>query len=219
MLALRQNIDNFLEQAKTALGYCLQTPEISNAMAAVGYDNGALQEGFYLLQQAERLHVAFVQEHDLSSATTTALLQYALEQADSRFTVHRNLAQIALSKSPEQRQAVQLDVRQKRSLFGWLEQARQFYTNALRDPDILQALSGFGVTREKLLEGQTLVQRIVTLNWDNHWATPEIRQASVARDAALDDLDAWLAAFWEAAQISLAEQPKHLEAIRQTLEN
>ena len=58
------------------------------------------------------------------------------------------VARIALRSSRGKWQSLALDGMRKQSLAGWLEQAQQFYANALTDADVVAAMSQFGFTRQ-----------------------------------------------------------------------
>jgi len=53
-----------------------------------------------------------------------------------------------------------MDGPRKQLLPQWLEQARQFFTNALADPEILRQFSGYGITAKRLTEEKNLLSKL-----------------------------------------------------------
>ena len=102
----------------------------------------------------------------------------------------------------------------KRTRAGWLLQAQQFYANALTDSAIVEQLAAYGITQERLAEGQRQVAAVAAGNVARRSQQGAARQATATRDAALAALQRWMRDFVAIARVALADQPQLLEKLR-----
>lgn len=212
MSELRRNINSFLQQVRLGVENAQNVPAISDALALYGFDAARIQAGADLLAAAENLQAAQVKEYG-EQYQATAALNEAQAAADKLYGLHRRLAKLALRDEPEAQKALLLHERKKESLDPWLGQAGVFYKNALGDPDVLAALAKYNITEAQLLEGQTAVVAVATLNAVQEKEKSEAQRATKERDAALDALDDWYLEFRELAQIALEDDAQRLEAL------
>jgi hypothetical protein len=70
------------------------------------------------------------------------------------------LPRLALGHDPSAARILVLEGQRKRTIVRWMEDTRQFYTNALAQPEIIEALSRYSVAREDLEEGRTLLEAV-----------------------------------------------------------
>lgn len=212
MSRLRLNINAFLQQVHLGVTNAQEVPEIAGALSAFGFDTARVQVGADLLATAETLQAVQVKEYSEQYQATTELTK-AREQADGLYNTHRRLAKLALRDDPETQKALLLHESKKRGLDAWLGQAGVFYKNVLGDPDLLAALARYNVTEAQLLEGQTAVVVVASLNATQEKEKSDAQKATKARDEALDALDDWYTEFRELALIALEGDPQRLEAL------
>jgi anion-transporting ArsA/GET3 family ATPase len=101
----------------------------------------------------------------------------------------------------------------KRSLSGWLEQARAFYTNLLGDSGFLTALSAYGYTQAKLEQEAALVEQVIAKHMAQKKEMGEAQEATAMRDKALDNLAKWISDFRAVVKVALEEDPQQLEKL------
>ena len=208
----KQSIEDRLSAAQVALDNALGDAELQEALAVYGYDADKLQEGRQLYETARSLHDQQRAEYGDQYAATDAL-QSAWEEAKTVYIRHVKVARVAFKRSRGTWEELGLSGKRKRTISGWLTQARQFYTNALADPDILTALGEFGITQEKLEAGRALVDDVEAANAAQEKEKGEAQAATVARDEALDALDEWMSDFVAIARVALEDRPQQLEKL------
>ena len=206
------NIEEFLTAARTSLENAQNIPEVAAAVAVLGFDDTRMAAGLAYLVAAEDLQAAQVREYGQQYEATAAFKE-AFKQADAHYTIHRQLASLAIRESPEQGKQLLLHQPKKRSRSGWLQQARDFYTNLLADEDLVAALTRYNLARPDLEAGQALVAQVADLHEAQQTEKSQAQQATRDRDAALDALSDWLSEFRAVAQIALAATPQYLEAL------
>lgn len=111
------------------------------------------------------------------------------------------------------RTALGLSGTRKRTLNGWLDQARRFYNNMLRTPDFVAAMTPFSYAQTKLEAESALVEAVATASELQDKERGEAQEATKLRDAKMDELDQWMADFKAIAEIALAASPQQLEKL------
>lgn len=204
------SIDQQLASVHLALNNARSDPELSEALAVFGYDEARLDAGMALYTAAAEAQQQQVREYGEQYAASDAF-RAALDTAQAEYTRYVKVARIALKEDRGAYATLGLAGARKRTLAGWLAQARQFYTNAQASETVLAALGQFGVTQEKLTAGQAQVDEVESLSAAQKKETGEAQQATQARDAALEALDEWMGDFLAIARIALEDTPQLLE--------
>ena len=143
----------------------------------------------------------------------TGDLKKKWENADAEYIRFVKVARIALKSDHALYQKLDLDGPRKRTLSGWLAQAKQFYINALADPIVLEKMAAYGMTQAKFEAGKTLLEETETANAAQEKEKGEAQQATLERDKAVDNLEEWLSDFIAIARIALEEKPQLLEKL------
>ena len=206
------SIEERLHRAQVAIDNALIDAGIKAALAPFGYDEARLQEGKALYNNTLSLHQTQRREYG-EQYDATENLKDIWEQADSAYMDAVKVARIALRNMRGKWQALALDGSRKQSLSGWLEQAQQFYVNALSDSDIVAAMSRFGFDQTKLQAGQQLVQQVAEANALQEKEKGEAQDATEKRDAVLDELDQWISDFKVIATIALKDNAQWIEKL------
>lgn len=207
-----ETIDQQLAAAHLALSNARSDSELSEALALFGYDGTRLDAGMALYTAAAQAQQQQALEYGEQYAASDAL-RAAWEDAQANYGRYVKVARIALKDDRGAYATLGLNGTRKRTLAGWLTQARQFYANALTSETILTALGQFGITQEKLTAGQAQVDEVEALSAAQKKETGEAQQATQIRDAALEALDNWMDDFLAIARIALEENPQLLEKI------
>lgn len=207
-----QSIPERLNEAETALHNAQTDPTLRDALADLGYDEATLEEGKSLLEAAQEAQQTMTAEYS-EQYDATETLQEVHERANDTYMRFVKIARVALKNQPGATEALKLSGRRKRTLTGWLEQARTFYDNALGDDDVLEALGEYNVTSEDLQEGRAQVQAVAEANSVQEQEKGDAQDATEARDAAVDALDEWMSDFFSIARVALDDQPQQLEKL------
>lgn len=186
-------------------------PDLQIELAPVGYgpDDG-LAEGQARYQNASALHQKQIVEYQEQYAASQSM-QAAWQTARKAYMRNVKLARVVFRDDLQILQELNLLGRRKQSFSGGKTQAEHFYTTALANPDCLTALAKLGITQEKLETDQALLGVVDATRAAQTKEMGEAQEATAARDAALDELEAWVSDFITVARIVFEDNPQALE--------
>lgn len=211
-MAKSNRIDDFLFASRIMIENSLQDKGIKQALAAYGYTEEKLNQGKELYNKTEELHLARKMEYGEQIAAT-AELDAVWDQAEKQYMKTLKIARVALKENVRAYESTMLFGDRKRSLSGWLEQARAFYSNILAEPDFLTAMSAYGYTQAKLEQEAALVDQVVAKHLAQKKEMGEAQEATEMRDKALDNLAKWISDFRAVVKVVLEENPQQLEKL------
>jgi len=196
--------------AQVAIDNAISNSDVKSLLAVFGYDDTRLNEGKTLLDTTNQLQQTQQKEYgDQFEATGT--LKEAWEKADKTYMRFVKIARIALKADHALYQQLNLSGIRKKTLSGWLAQAKQFYLNALSDTKVLEKMADFGMTQANIEAGKTMLEETEAANAAQEKEKGEAQQATQERDKAMDNLEDWLSDFFAIARIALEEKPQLLE--------
>ncbi len=201
--SVHKNLDDYLLRADIAISNAHQQADIFAALAGYGYGKAALEQGQALLDAARAAHSAQRGAYAAQYGATAALKE-TRARADQVYGDHRAVAAIALRDAPDRLVALQLDQRKKLVFSDWLTQAKLFYANLLASPDDLAAMERFRMTRERLADGQALIEQTETRYQTQQEAKGRAQSSTKTRDTAFAKLHRWMQEFKTIAKIALA---------------
>ena len=198
--------------AQVAIDNAISDSEVKSLLTELGYDDTRLNEGKTLLDTTNQLQQTQQKEYGDQFEATGALKE-AWEKADKEYMRFVKVARIALKSEHALYQKLDLSGTRKKTLSGWLAQAKQFYLNALADTVVLEKMAAYGMTQAKLEAGKTQIEETETANASQEKEKGEAQQATLERDNAVDLLEDWLSDFIAIARIALEEKPQLLEKL------
>ena len=83
-------------------------------------------------------------------------------------TTTKSSEQFSFKNEPSIQVRLGLIGKRKQSIFGWIEQALQFYNSDLASKEIIRKLSRFNITREKLKPSMTGLKVLNDANAVSH---------------------------------------------------
>ena len=205
-------ISNFLTECRLLIEGALAGGPAAELLALCGYDQKALEAGQALYDRASALMADQIKEYG-DQYQATAALDAAWTEADAQYGKTVKLARVAFRDDVQAQGALMLAGIRPQSLGGWLEQVEVFYRNLLSTPRFWEAIARFGLTREKLMAGQALVQAVADRKTAQRKETSEAQEATEQRDAAMKALDRWAQDFRAVAKVALADRPQLLEGL------
>ena len=205
-------IDGALLFAQNAISYSLNQPLLKSLLEEYGYTAERIQEGESLNNSASEANKVHKKEYGEQYEATYELNETKVK-AGKVYMKHLKVARIALGNDPGPVNALQLAGARSRTLSGWLSQVKAFYSNALNDPSILEALGKYMITEEKLKTGQDAVFETEQKFNKRLKEKGEDQNATKVRDKAMDELDKWISEFTGIARIALEENPQYLEML------
>lgn len=215
---MAQSIQDRLLAAQIAIENALNDEEIAPLLTAYGYDVTKLNVGNALRQAAMQEVQRQVEEYG-DQFTATDIVNQAWQQANAEYMKHVKIARVAFKNERGAFQKLALDGQRKRTLSGWLGQARQFYSNALSDTHVQNVLLGFGIDVAALTAAQALVDAAEQASAAQESEKGDAQQATLERNKAMQALDAWMSDFIAIARIALAGKPQLLEKLGVQVKN
>ncbi len=212
MTISQASADRLLSFAQVAITNVLNDPDLHAALAAFGYDDNRLRQGNIL---RENLRTFYQQQKGAYGDLYTAgdELADAQQQAHETYMRYLKVARVALEGDRGAREKLALKGERKRTLAGWLEQAQQFYSNALSDPNILNKLAEYNITSAMLETGKRQVDLVGSHNAARKQRKGTARDATRMRIEAKVALDEWMSDFLKIARVALKDRPQLLEQL------
>ncbi|MEQ9437951.1 MAG: hypothetical protein RIG62_02845 [Cyclobacteriaceae bacterium] len=204
-----KNEATLIRQFKIATHNALAFPEILQQLEQHTLNEAKVKEGKKIGQRAIQLRQQH-QQLKADSKEATRLFQEAFAKADFLYGEHRTLAQVAFKDQATAWDKLNLNGSRKLPLIHWLEQAQQFYSNALPYTD---TLAKYNMPQATLNEARKLVDHIETLDILRQQTKSQLQVLTQQKQEAMTELEQWMRRFYRIARVALEEQPQHLEAL------
>ena len=211
-MALNEPIDNFLNRAFVAINNALTTPKIQDYLTQYGYTAEKIQEGKSLYETALNLQQQQRKEYGEQISATESFNEL-WDTAKESYMKCLKIARIAFQKDAGITTELALNGSRKESFSGWLLQAKQFYTNTLNNPEILNGFKEYGITKAKLQAYQAETEATEAASLEQEKKKGDAQNATQIRDKAIDELNDWLSDFIAIARIALETEPQLLESL------
>lgn len=205
-------IADVLDDAALVLKNAQEDPTIKGGMERFGYTTARLQQGEALYQHARGLASA-KQDAYGDQYNATDALEIDTAQAYDRYMEHVTVARLAFKDDRGVKNALGLAGDRKQSMSGWLDQAQQFYLNALNDAAIRARLAQYGVEQADLEQALAAVQGVISANATQERSRGRAQQSTEERDAALRDLQAFIGEYKTLARRAFADDRQQLEKL------
>jgi hypothetical protein len=197
-------LDHKLGTGSLAVANSRRSPFIMERIGAYQYDGKRLDQGEGLINHIKELNIRWNKAQVEKKLATQAL--YALwEEVKGQYIQTRQVARMVFKNNAPQQRVLCLEGRSKRSLPQWLEEARQFYTNALADPEVPKKLSLFGVTAKRLKQEKALLAKVEKAMAYQEKKAGEAMQVTRERKQAVKELDQWMANFFTILRMALGK--------------
>jgi hypothetical protein len=206
------SIDARLIRAHLVIVNAKEHKPIREAIAQYNYDEARFSEGLELYDSAYKLH-SRRQSAWGEQLCATEVFHEKLAACQKKYTEHLALARLALGHDPSAARMLVLEGPRKRTIVGWMEDTRQFYTNALAQPGIIEALTRFSVTRKDLKEGRSLLETVEEAAAEQERKIGMAKKATKERNAALKKLEKWVAELVKICRIALGKKSQQLESL------
>jgi len=208
----KNSIADRLNAAQVAISNSLADEEIKNLVGAYGYSAAKLNAG-------KALYTAAVDAANHATAASgaqqqaTVVVESAGDIARDAFQALAKIARAALKDNPGQLTALTLDGPMPRTMASFLSNAKTMFENALNIPEIQTALAEFGYTAQKLQTECAKITNYDLANQAQELAKGAAQQATQLQDAALAEMDDWVACYLKVAKVALRDDSQLLEKI------
>ncbi|MDA8409340.1 MAG: hypothetical protein M0001_02990 [Treponema sp.] len=208
----RNTLAEFMEDAKLLIENALADAGIAAALAGYGYDAAKLAEGRRLWAETDALGK---KQNSDTAGKRGAVQDFGKSWmiANSTYMKTLKVARIAFGENARAIAALKLYGPRKESLAGWLDQAGTFYANLAADASLGKTLARFGYDRAKLDAEAALVATVRDKGQAKAQGNGTAQSATVARDAKLRELDAWVSDLRAICRVAFYENPQELEKL------
>jgi hypothetical protein len=189
----------------------LNNPEIQDQMSAFGYTPVRIAVGEGMLLEVRRVEALQAEKYS-DKYVTTGEFDEQSEEVYALYIITLKVTRVAFRKLPGRLQEVHATGRRRRSLSGWLDDARIMYAN-LETPAMLAEMEKFGYTAARLQQEREQVEAIAALHGKQLQESGVAQQLTVDRDKLIDELCSWYSDFRAIARAALYENPQALEAL------
>lgn len=208
----RQKREHFIVNAKAYLENAASDAYIKEQILAIGYDEARLSEGHQMQQNALESRQKQLRLINQAKAAHTHMREvFSANYASFRDDVR--LFRSAFFRNIVVKEKLGLYNTRKRTVPGFLEQARSLYTTLQKEPDILNELGKFNITDEAVrgkLAGLEEVEKAYQVSLDVDRASQDATDESGKNYQKLAD---WIRELQAACRIVLKDKPQLLEKV------
>jgi len=187
-------------------------PEIAPLLQKRGYSPNDMANAKKLVENLQTLDQKQKKEY-AEQYEATETYQKDWNQLKVMYSEHVELARIAFENDVQNYFQLGLQGKRKDSFSGYIQQAKQYYNNALKDEVVMEALSKKGISKSELEDALKMIEKVEEEKNKQSKETGEARQATKDRDAALDELGKWYGTFKRVATVALASKPTLLRIL------
>ena len=198
-----------LKRVQTAVEYALGNPAVLKALNAVGFPKADVLLGKALAEKVQLLDAAQRKEYGEQYQATDELTQ-ARQEARALYMKHLDTARFALKEQRGHWNTLELSGARKDDLHGWLEQARNFYSNVVSVKDILVR---YDLSEAELLQGESMIEAVRAAHNVRQKEATEAQAATTQRNEAVEKLDAWMRHFAQSARLAFVDDPHTLKGL------
>jgi hypothetical protein len=195
-----------LNAAQVAINNTLGDAEIKALVAGFGYTTAKLNKGKALYTTAlEAVNAAKGGRGGQKGAT--AALKAAKKDARDAYQALAQVARAGLS--PADLETLGLTEKEPRGTAGFIKAGYTLFDNALTIP----ALAEFGYDADRLAAERGKIEAYDQANQTQEAAKGTKQQATADKDAALAEMNVWVAQYLKIAKVALRGKPQLLEKI------
>ncbi|MCP5053517.1 MAG: hypothetical protein GY940_40500 [bacterium] len=184
MLLTNKSIEQYLESTRITLVSLGEDTLIKEKVLVYGFDDQRLLEGITLRNEADTLYHSL-----LTSRGKQARLSFDVDKmfnkAGSRFSAHVKILKTEFFDTPALNKELGLEGRRKRTIPAFIVQATNFYTNSMTKQHILDSISPFGMTAERIQEELAFVNDVKKLHLEHAQSQGECQRLLEERDLKL----------------------------------
>ena len=207
-----RTIASKLHQMEDGIWGVKNNPEIQLRMSRYGYTPDRIAEGEALLSEAKGQVADHAGKYGHKYVATEELDK--MRKASHRdYMITLKVVRVVFRQRPGQLMEFNAVGRRRRSLSGWLNDARVLYTNLLNNSDALTEMENYGYTVERLEVEQQQVEQVAAFYSKRLGEMGKAQQLTQDRDRAIDAACEWFSDFRTIVRIALYDRPQWIEAL------
>lgn len=214
----KYRLADFFRDSRDALTNTRDNLRLRTLLDGLNVDDARFQEGFDLLDAAERSQIT-KQEKNAAQIKARKELYEIFDAAHESFSVHAKFTKIAYRKQPEKLRELGIDkaIACKSNINAWLTQTKFYYSHAVPDTELHPLLERNGTTLQNLQDNDQNVQLVEKANQKYRIAIGEAQAAREARDKDIEDFRFWMFEFIAVCREATKDEPQLLEALKITV--
>ncbi|MCP5048169.1 MAG: hypothetical protein GY940_13440 [bacterium] len=206
-------IEKQLSDAGIAISNGTEDLFIRTALEPYEYTMDRMLAGMRLVEKARTFYHRHLEEK-YQQAKAWEELENLWDQGLIDFRRFRAIAKQALRGKSDLWKSLALGTQTKKTISGFLDQARIFYTNALGNKAILDALAGFGVKPGDLKAAAKGIEKIEKAQANHKRKKAATHLAVKKRDQAVFKVKEWMIPYWNICRLALAGHPEQLGKLK-----
>jgi hypothetical protein len=200
-------MDTKIGMAEQIIAIAWKNEIIRNVLAGYNFNEERFERARELRKRVSRLTID--RNRKISEKlVATKVLKDVSKKAKKVFIEFLQLARLVFKDDSWAAQVLGLKGRRKQTIAGWLDEAKQFYTNALNETKILDRFSSFGITRERLEAGKAVLVEVEEAAADQERKKGNLLQATRDLNQAIKELDQAAGIIKRLASFGLRGGPK-----------
>lgn len=198
-----------LKRIQNAIDFALTNPRVMAKLERLDFPKSTMLEGKALFDQVSELDVLQQKEYGDQYQATVELNQ-ARQEARLLYMKHMEMARIGFRNHRGFWKTLDLGGNRKGDLFGWLAQAKTFYSHI---PQIKDVMEKYDVPETSLKQGQAMIAAVNDAYNVRQQEGSEALTATRQRDQTMERLDIWMRKFRYTARLAFLEDPEMLKAL------
>ncbi len=208
----KKNLTTTMALIGQGINGAMANPDIMNRLKAFGYTEEKMNTGKTLFDEMQ-LEIITHQKEYGEQYSAYEVVESLLETQQKDYKQMRDLCRIGLKNKEGALHSLRATGSRKRSISGFIENARILYANLLQQPEYLKTMSTFGITIEKLTTALDGIQQLETAYQNLLKERGEAQDSTIKRDKIFDSLYDWYSDFRAVARIALADNPQLMESL------
>lgn len=180
--------------------------EIEPLLTKRGYDPASIDTAKLMLTNLETLQEKQkVKYAEQFGATKTYSKDWGVLR--TLYAEHVALARIVFNKDLHNYIQLGLKGIRKRDFSGYIQQAKLFYANAIKDQHVLDLLANKGITKKELEDTNALISQVEEKKYKQNKLAGKAQQATKERNEAYKELAKWFGNFKSTAKVAISSKP------------
>ena len=207
----RKTIAQTLEQQRVLI-FNSSKPEVASLLESFGIDSKYLQKGEILYNEVIQLSETQKKEQQEESLAFDNFYESKTE-CEVNHKRNRKIIKMVSRSDRNLQNRIKLYVPKEYAIEEWFKQVLEFYNLVLNESELLNVLSKFGVTKEKLTADKLAVESLKPLRNEAMSEKGQAQEATRLRNTKMEELEDYCYELRTIATIALENNIQLLETL------
>ena len=191
----------------------LKNERILELVEPFGYDETRIRtEGLELYNKTQAEILDFQIEYGEQFSARDKMYALWKENSETYMQILK-LTRVGLKNKPGALHSMRAKGARKRSITGFIDDARILYSNLMSQPDYMSIMNGFGITGTLLNKANEQIKTLENAHIKYLKEKGEAQSQTIKRNEAYDELYAWYSDFRTIVRIALRGSEQMLEGL------